>query len=151
LRNTKADILRKLLAPIALGSYLTVLIATSLWPKPVDGQGLLAILTSEILMFTRDISWLHWIQYNQLEALANILLYIPLGVFLEVIWPNVWTWKLCVFPILVSVLAEGAQRLFLPDRYATVNDVIFNSMGGVLGVLIAASIRRLMKNSKSER
>jgi len=142
--------LRKLLAPIALGSYLTVLVATSLWPKPVDGQGLLASITSEILIFTRGISWLHWIQYNQLETLANILLYVPLGVFLVVFWLKAKLWLICLVPLVVSFLAEGWQRLFLPDRYATANDVLFNSLGGLLGILIATSIRRWLKSSKTE-
>lgn len=142
--------MRKLLAPIALGSYLTVLVATSLWPKPVDGQGLLASITSEILIFTRGISWLRWIQYNQLEALANILLYVPLGVFLVVFCPKAKLWLICLVPVMVSFLAEGWQRLFLPDRYATSNDVIFNSLGGLLGIFIATSIRRWLKSSKTE-
>lgn len=143
--------MRKFLAPIALGSYLTVLVATSLWPKPVDGQGLVAGLTSAILIFTRGVPWLHWLQYNQLEALANVFLYIPLGVFLVIFFPRLKLWQLSFIPALVSLLAEGSQRLLLPDRYATLNDVLCNTLGGVLGIVIAASIRRWKKSSKSER
>ena len=143
--------MRKLLVPIALGSYLTVLVAASLWPKPVDGQGLLAAITYQVLVFTSTVSWLSWLQYNQLEELANVLLYVPLGIFLVILWPKAKLWVLCLIPLAVSGLAEISQRLFLPDRYATVNDVFFNTLGGVLGVLISASIRQLMRNSKTER
>ena len=140
--------MRKPLALLALASYLVLLIGTTLWPKPVDGEGLLAFVTRELLRFTSTISWLEWIQYNQLEAIANVFLYIPLGIFLVLLAPKTRLWVLCLIPIVISLVAEGSQRLFLPDRYATVNDVVFNALGGVLGILIAASIRQMMKSSK---
>jgi glycopeptide antibiotics resistance protein len=142
------DTLRKPLALTALLSYLIVLVGTTLWPKPVDGEGLLAKITSEVLIFTSNISWLNWIQYNELEAIANVLLYIPLGIFLVVFAQRTRTWVLVLIPVLVSLLAEGSQRLFLPDRYATINDVAYNALGGLIGILIAKSIARLRKNSK---
>jgi glycopeptide antibiotics resistance protein len=140
--------LRKPLALLALTSYLIVLITTSLWPKPVDGEGLLATITRELLRFTSTKDLLNWIQYNQLEAIANVLLYIPLGIFLVMFWPKVRISLLALIPILVSLIAEGSQRMFLPDRYATINDVFYNALGGVLGIVIAASIRRMTKSSK---
>ena len=140
--------MRKPLALIALVSYLIVLITTSLWPKPVDGEGLLATITREVLRFTSSYDSLKWIQYNQLEAIANVLLYVPLGIFLVMFWPKAKIWLLALIPALISLLVEGSQRLFLPDRYATLNDVISNALGGVLGIVIAASIRRMMKSSK---
>ena len=140
--------MRKPLLALALAGYLLLLTATSLWPKPVDGQGLLAIITSDLLRFASTISWLNWIEYNQLEAIANVVLYIPLGIFLVLLLNKTKLWVLCLLPVLVSLAAEGSQRLFLPDRYATLNDVFFNALGGVLGVLIAASIRQMKKNSK---
>ncbi|MFZ4117541.1 MAG: VanZ family protein [Rhodoluna sp.] len=140
--------MRKPLALIALVSYLIVLITTSLWPKPVDGEGLLATITREVLRFTSSYDSLKWIQYNQLEAIANVLLYVPLGIFLVMFWPKAKIWLLALIPALISLLVEGSQRLFLPDRYATLNDVLSNALGGVLGIVIAASIRRMMKSSK---
>ncbi len=140
--------MRKPLALIALSSYLIILVTTSLWPKPVDGVGVIETITRELLRFTSGVDALKWIQYNQLEAIANVLLYIPLGVFLALFWPNARLWMLCLVPVLVSVGVEISQRLFLPDRYATVNDVFFNALGGLLGVVISVSIRQRMKNSK---
>jgi len=140
--------LRKPLALIALMSYLVLLITVSLWPKPVDSEGLVAAATREVLRFTSTIDLLKWVQYNQLEAIANVLLYFPLGVFLVLFWPNAKIWTLCLMPALVSLLAEGFQNLFLSDRYATVNDVFYNALGGVLGIIISVSIRRMKKSSK---
>ena len=140
--------MRKPLALLSLTSYLIILITTSLWPKPVDGEGVIATITRELLRFTSTKDLLNWIQYNQLEAIANVLLYIPLGIFLVRFWPKVRISLLALIPILVSLIAEGSQRMFLPDRYATINDVFYNALGGVLGIVIAASIRRMTKSSK---
>lgn len=140
--------MRKPLALLALACYLIILVATSIWPKPVDGEGILSIITSELLQFTARTPALDWIQYNELEAIGNVLLYIPLGIFLVVFAPRTKTILVALVPVLVSLLAEGVQRLFLPDRYATINDVVYNSLGGLLGILIAKSIARLRKNSK---
>jgi glycopeptide antibiotics resistance protein len=142
------EFLRKPLALLALACYLIILVATSIWPKPVDGEGILSIITSELLQFTARTPALDWIQYNELEAIGNVLLYIPLGIFLVVFAPRTKTILVALVPVLVSLLAEGVQRLFLPDRYATINDVVYNSLGGLLGILIAKSIARLRKNSK---
>jgi glycopeptide antibiotics resistance protein len=143
--------LRKLLGLISLGCYLVVLLLVSAWPKPIEGQGFLADITNQILMFSKSVTWLRWLKYDQLEALANVLLYVPLGVLLVVISDKTKLWLLCLVPIMVSLLAEGSQRLFLQDRYATANDVFLNSLGGILGLFIAASIRQLKRISKQER
>ena len=139
--------MRKPLALLALVSYLVLLIVASLWPKPVDGEGLLFVLTRELLLFTGSVPWLNWVHYNQLEAIANVALYMPLGLFLVIFSPKTRLWKLSLIPVLVSLLAEFSQRLFLPDRYATLNDVLFNSLGGLVGILIATSIRRSLKST----
>jgi len=142
--------LRQLLATISLGSYLTVLVAASLWPQHIDGQGLLASITNQILGFTSTVSWLRWFNYDKLEALANVVLYVPLGLFLAVSSHKAKPWLLCFVPVLVSFLTESSQMLFLPERYATVTDVLFNSLGGVMGIFTVVSIRQLMRSSRTE-
>ena len=132
-------------------AYLLLLGFTSLWPKPVDGGGLVRLVTSEILKFCQGISWLKWLQYNQLEALANALLYLPLGVFLVVLFPKLKIWWALVIPVVVSIVAEGIQRYFLPARYSTWDDVFHNALGGVIGVVISVSIRQLRKWRPAER
>ncbi len=140
--------MRKPLALLALACYLIILVATSIWPKPVDGEGILSIITRELLNFTARTPSLDWIQYNELEAIGNVLLYVPLGIFLVVFAPRTKNLVLALVPVLVSLLAEGSQILFLPERYATAFDVLNNALGGVIGIFIAKSIARLRKNSK---
>jgi len=142
---------KKTISGLAFSGYLIVLGSASLWPTPVDGGGVVWFITSKILIFCHNISWLKWIQYNQLETLANIALYIPLGAFLVLLLPRVPVWILCVTPLVVSALAEGLQRWFLPQRYSTIDDVLHNSLGGFIGVIISVSIRQLMRRRAKAR
>jgi len=137
--------IKKTITRLGLVAYLAVLISASLWPTPVDGGGFVWFITSNILKFCRSISWLNWIQYNQLEALANVALYIPLGAFLVLLLPMVPVLVLCITPLVVSAVAEALQRFFLPERYSTLDDVLHNALGGFIGVVISVSIRQLMR------
>jgi len=142
--------LNQLVNRVLLVCYLVLLSLTSLWPTPVDNGGLVRQITSTVLKFCHEISWLRWLQYNQLEALANVLLYLPLGVFLVVLFPKLrlrWT---MMIPVVVSILAEVIQRFYLPSRYSTLDDVYHNALGGVIGVIISASTRRWLR-LKSQR
>ena len=136
---------------ILLLGYLVLLITASLWPTPVDGGGFIWTITSEVLKFCRNIEWLNWLQYNQLEALANVLFYVPLGAFLIVLLPKVKFWYLLAIPGLVSAVMELAQRLALPARYSTLDDVYHNALGGLIGVIISVCIRQLKKWLSSRR
>lgn len=133
---------------LGLIAYVALLLFASLWPTPVDGGGFIWWVTSQILIFCQSIDWLNWIRYNQLEAIANMLLYLPLGVFIVKFLPRLPFWLALISPVLVSVIAEAIQRFFLPARYSTLDDVINNAIGGALGVLIASGIRRLRKPKK---
>ena len=130
---------------IGLLGYIALLLYASLWPSPVDGGGFIWWVTSEILKFCQSIDWLNWLRYNQLEAIANMLLYLPLGVFIVKFFPKLPFWLAVITPVLVSVIAESIQRFLLPARYSTLDDVINNAIGGALGVLIASGIRRLRR------
>jgi len=83
--------------------------------------------------------------------MANVALYIPLGAFLVLLLPRVPVLLLCITPLLVSAVAEGLQRWFLPERYSTLDDVLHNSLGGFIGVVISVSIRLLMRRRAKAR
>lgn len=139
------------LLQVLLVLYLTALTITTLWPSPVDGGGFSKLVVSEILRFCQRTPGLQFVQYSELEAFGNVLLYIPLGIFVVVLFSKLNFWVALLIPILVSLSSEGLQSIFLPARYATLEDVFHNALGGCLGVLISASIRRWLKLRSLER
>lgn len=134
---------------IAVG-YVIVLLWVSLNPSPIDSQGFIETVKNQILLFCSQISWLKWFGYNQLESLSNVLLYIPLGLYVPVIFKNRASLYVVIVPLVVSVLAELIQGFYLPQRYSTVSDVIANTCGGVIGGFISMSIRHWTKQRALE-
>ncbi|MBX3100321.1 MAG: VanZ family protein [Salinibacterium sp.] len=88
-----------------------------------------------------DSTGLGWVTYTQLESFANVLLFVPFGLLIALLSPTRWWWAVIVGLVLVSICIELGQATFLPGRVASVGDVIANSTGGVIGVVIAAIIR----------
>lgn len=77
------------------------------------------------------------LDFTRLEILANILVFIPVGVLAFVLLPRrAWLLSFLVGPAL-SLLIEVVQRLALPHRAATVTDVLANSVGATAGVALA--------------
>lgn len=84
---------------------------------------------------------LGWVTYAQLESFANIMLFVPLGLLVALLVPTRWWWLVVVGLVLVAAGIELGQALFLPGRVPTIDDVLANGAGGLVGVIIAAGIR----------
>lgn len=77
------------------------------------------------------------LDFTRLEVLANIAVFVPVGVLAFLLVPRrTWPLSLFVGPA-VSVAIETAQYVALPHRAATVGDVLANSTGATLGVILA--------------
>lgn len=95
---------------------------------------------------TPDNFWLLWstpklIPFQQINArdlIANVILFVPLGVLI-----GAWTgreagrraWRAIVLLVAISVSFETLQ-LFVPARFPSIDDVVANTLGGALGVLL---------------
>ncbi|NYF15388.1 hypothetical protein HDC37_000200 [Microbacterium sp. AK009] len=110
-------------AILLLGAYGLALLAIAFWPTPVDrGAGPL------LRAITRAFPWL---TYDAIEFTANILLFVPLGILLAVI---LRAERPLLLPVILAttLLVEGGQ-LLLPERTATLRDVLANTLGGLIG------------------
>lgn len=107
------------------------------WPTPVDApvQGQLA----SVLRFLHRHGIPDWFNYQFVEASANVVLFIPLGIvsalaFLEKPW-----WRIGAFGLVASGCMELGQLLFLHDRFASPLDLVTNTSGAVLGALLTTA------------
>lgn len=83
----------------------------------------------------------------EVEALANVALFVPLGFLLAVATGRAWAaTALCAWG---SVAVELAQRTVVPDRVATLDDVVHNSLGGLLGALAAVVLTALVVGART--
>ena len=124
---------------VLFGLYLVTLLWASLNPEPIDGNGPIREFVAWVLNFTAASKDWAWLGYNPLEWLANVLLYIPLGLGLALIVRRAPWWLDVLIGVAITVCAELAQFYFLPDRFATEADVLANSLGVLIGVISARS------------
>ncbi|WIB78694.1 VanZ family protein [Curtobacterium sp. MCPF17_002] len=75
--------------------------------------------------------------YEVADALANVLVFVPLGVLIPLLMRRPSRWKVLVTAAAVSLTIEllqlAAQRLFSGGHVADVNDFMWNTFGGAVG------------------
>lgn len=129
---------RVVLAGLAV--FGAIILAITLWPQPVD-QGMEGTV-ERVLHALHTLGVPTWFEYGALEFSANVIMFVPLGFFVALLLPRRYRWLALVIPTLVSGAVEVAQLLFLENRFATLLDVLANSLGGWLGAAIAFLIVR---------
>lgn len=128
--------MRLLFAAVGLGLCLGAVLMATLWPTPID-QGYASAI-GRVLAVLHHNGVPDWYGYRWLEATANVLMFVPVGYFLALVFPTRMLWVALPLVPLVSLTLEGAQLIFLPARFATLTDVVANSLGGWWGIAIAA-------------
>jgi len=78
----------------------------------------------------------NWFSYKQLEFSANIVMTIPLGLFAGMALPRPKRRMAFIALPAMAALVEISQALFLSDRVASIWDVVADSLGAWLGLLI---------------
>ncbi|WP_309476685.1 VanZ family protein [Arthrobacter sp. ISL-95] len=77
-----------------------------------------------------------------MEACANLLMFIPLGLFVAIALPQKTWWQLAAVGALTSVAMELGQLLFIPARFSSLSDVVTNTVGAVIGIASASLLTR---------
>jgi VanZ family protein len=118
-------------------AMLVPLAVIAFWPSPVDApvQGQLA----RVLGFLHAHGMPPWFNYKFVEAAANVLLFIPLGIVAALAFAEKRWWHIGVFGLAVSGCVELGQFLFLHNRFASFLDIVTNTGGAVIGALIAVA------------
>ena len=115
-----------------LVGYALTLILIAFWPTPVD-RPVAAILL-------RIDEWFPGF-YRALEFGANIALFVPLGAFLALQLPRGAAWLAVIAGAVVSLSIELLQAALLPERFPASSDVVANTIGCAVGVLLVAILR----------
>jgi len=76
------------------------------------------------------------------DLILNVLLFIPLGLGLRL--SRLAWWKALVICVLTTVAVETLQYTVIAGRHASLGDVLSNSIGGGLGILLAQHWRALV-------
>lgn len=120
---------------VAYGAALAVI---AFWPVPVDREAsdLLRALARAVPLLT----------YDTVEFTSNVLLFVPLGILLALAMPR---HRLLVVPIavVVTLLMEAGQALFLAERTPSLRDVVANTLGAAVGLVIVVAVERRLSGA----
>lgn len=117
----------------------TLVTAVTLNPAPVD-RGHRA-LVREALALLHGLGVPERFGYAALEFTANIVMFVPLGFFAALLLPLGRAWLAALLGAGFSAAVEIAQLALLPERFASVLDVVANTTGAGVGVGLAVLLR----------
>ncbi|NRG41637.1 VanZ family protein [Rathayibacter sp. VKM Ac-2835] len=128
--------------------YALVLAAVVFWPTPVDGGR-----TDELrqILDRPRREGLELLDYTRIEAAANVLLFVPLGLLAALHLPARRAWLAVLLGMLTSTAVEAVQLLLLAQRHADLHDVLANTIGAAVGAAIGALLRGLLLARRRRR
>ena len=116
------------------GGYLALVAWLTLTPQGYAAEHI-SIIYRVLDAFHRR-GYLLAIDDNQLEFLANVALFVPIGMFLLLLFGNRLWWVAVAASFAMTTAIETAQRA-IPGRVSDERDLLANGMGALIGVLIA--------------
>jgi glycopeptide antibiotics resistance protein len=130
-------------------AFLAILALVGFWPSPVDKpvQGELFA----VLAFLHDHGIPGWFNYAFVEAAANVLLFVPVGIVATLAFPDLRWWRNTSLGLVVSGCMELGQHLFLHSRVASPVDLVTNTAGCVMGIALAQAVLQLFKRRQAQR
>ena len=123
------------IAAVLIVPFVIVILAITLMPSRVEDAAPGAVFG--VLDWIQIDLGAQWFTFETAERLANVALFVPVGILSYLILPRVlWPLALLIGGAL-SAAVELAQAALLQERVATLSDVAANLMGTAVGVLLA--------------
>ncbi|WP_341393934.1 VanZ family protein [Arthrobacter sp. G119Y2] len=140
---------RRAFLGLAAAAVLAGMGAVLLTPGPVDQPVYGTVLRA--LRRLQEHGLPGWVDYTAVEAAANVLLFVPLGLLAGLLLPARRWWLGLLLCVGLAAGAEISQDLFLPRRQGDLQDVLNNGAGALLGVAVAAAGRTLRSSIRRGR
>ena len=113
-------------------------------------------LVMRVLARLQGYERLSWLTFDRAEYLANVALFVPVGLFLLLLFGTRFWWLAVAAALMMTSLIETAQRA-IPGRVSDDRDIAANTMGAVVGVVLGlvltlpATLRRWRDEDDRQR
>jgi glycopeptide antibiotics resistance protein len=124
--------LRHPILSLATLLYLGLVGWVTLTPQAASRNGVLW----QVEDFLDSVPLLDRVSVDQLEFAANVAMFIPFGIFFVLLLGRRRWWVAVLMGMVLTVGIEFAQQ-FIPYRVSDVRDLVSNTMGTVIGTLLA--------------
>lgn len=133
----------------ALVVYLLLVAWITLTPDLADHDALGKVRVVTQWLTDRGVP----VTYAGVEAGANVVMFGPFGVLVGLLVrpARAWWARVVAGGAALSAGIETAQLLFLPTRVPTVQDVVMNTLGAALGVLVLVVGHRVLLARRDRR
>jgi glycopeptide antibiotics resistance protein len=132
---------------LAAGAYVSALALIGLWSTPVD-RDVAVVDLAPVAWMIEHLGLEPQQGYAVIEFTANIALFVPLGVLMLLWWRQRSWWHATAVAFATSLTIEVLQQLVRPERYASAQDVVANTLGGTIGGLLIVAGRRLSRRRR---
>lgn len=122
-----------------LAAFAVIVTVITLWPGPPDPDGQQALRAFLVQAYTHGLPT--WISFGLVEFAANVLMFVPIGLFGALALPR-HTWLILPASIAASSAIEFFQAARLSERDGTPRDVLANGCGALIGYLLALLVLR---------
>ncbi|UKA48997.1 VanZ family protein [Arthrobacter sp. FW305-123] len=79
------------------------------------------------------------------EFIANIVMFVPFGVFVRLLKPTLWNW----WPLALLAAASSGTieviQLLVPGRVTALSDVLANTLGALAGLAAAKKLAAVLR------
>ena len=135
-------------AAAALLVLIVVVIAVIVfWPGPPDPGGQSALEQFLGRQHRRGLP--EWITFNVIQNLANVVMFLPLG-YLGALAMRRHNYLVVVAAAAASGLIELTQLLLLPNRVASLQDIGSNTVGALIGLVLAVPVLRRRRKRRQQ-
>ncbi len=93
----------------------------------------------QLALYLDQFSATQWLTFNDLEFVANIGLFVPVGLFFVLLVGKRLWWLALGLAIGLTVGIEWVQQ-FIPSRVSDARDILSNSLGAAIGVVFTLSV-----------
>ncbi|HEY9564368.1 MAG TPA: VanZ family protein [Nocardioides sp.] len=129
--------MRRLLA-VVFAVYVAAAAYLVFWPQPDTPAG--AVLDLHTLLGRVGITFISGLV---IEFVLNVALFVPLTLLGVLLWPRISPLHWVFTGVAATFLIEFLQYAALPDRSATLIDIVANSLGALIGIDLGLRLRWL--------
>jgi VanZ family protein len=142
----RLDLRARRTASVLLAVIILVIAVIVFWPGPPDPSGQNAL---EHFLYMAHANGLpRRITFNLVQNLANVAMFLPLGLLGSLALRR-RNFLVVLYGALASGLIELTQLVLLPDRVASMEDVLSNTAGALIGFLISIpALRRRLRRRR---
>lgn len=130
---------RRWLFAAGYAAAIALILLVTLWPSPVDRP--ISPELHQAIDTAHAQGMPEQVDYSLVEWLANIALFLPLGVMIGLTLRRWWLLSGVAAALALPVMVEVLQGSFLPERTSSGLDVLANAIGAIIAVALGALVR----------